>query len=462
MRPPAPALASALAPVLALALLTGPARVLAQAPEAPPPGPPPGSTKLTLEEVIERALAGPRVRMAEGDAAAAAARVAEADAARLPRVRATAYGTISPKIECLDAACTRTSPENFALEFEGVLGGAQLDVTQPLYTFGKIAHARRAARAGLAAQLALADEAAGDLAVDAARAYWGVKIARELGAMLEDGIDEIDKARARMDERTGKDAPSIQDRQRVAVLLAEARAQRADARSGERQGLAGLRALTGLPGADVDDAPLEAIEREVPATATGAGRPQVRAARQGAIAADELAAMARGYYFPDVALVGSAVIAAAQGVDDPPSAFASDPYNRAGAGLVLALSWTAEPWNVKARAARARAEAARAHAQHALAAAGASFDAATALAEAEAAREKVAALVEGEQAARAWVASVLQADAIGAAEAKDLADAYLAWFQTRARWAQSVFQWNVAVVRLGRASGEFRARMRRP
>ena len=46
--------------------------------------------------------------------------------------------------------------------------------------------------------------------------------------------------------------------------------------------------------------------------------------------------------------------------------------------------------------------------------------------------------------------------------AKDLADAYIAWFQMRARWAQAVFQWNVAVVRLGRASGEYRAGPRRP
>jgi outer membrane protein len=438
--------------VLALALLTG----SGSAPAAP------AAPKLTLDEAIAKALAGPRARMDEGDTAAAAARVDEADAARLPRIKATAFGTISPQIECVDAACTRTSPENFALEFDGVFGGAQLDVTQPLYTFGKIAHARRAARAGLDAQRALADEAAGDLAVDAARAYWGIKLARELGAMLDDGIDEIGKARAHMDERTGKDAPTIQDKQRVAVLLAEAKVQRAEARGGELQGLAGLRALTGVRDADIDDAPLAAVERALPTAATGEGRPQARAARQGAIAADELAAMARGYYWPDVALVGSGVIAGAQGVADPPSAFASDPYNRAGAGLVVALQWTIEPWTVKARAARAGAEAARAHAQDDLAAAGARYDAGIALAEAAAAREKVAAATEGERAARAWVASVLQADAIGAAEAKDLADAYIAWFQMRARWAQAVHQWNVAVVRLGRASGEFHTRTRRP
>ena len=47
-------------------------------------------------------------------------------------------------------------------------------------------------------------------------------------------------------------------------------------------------------------------------------------------------------------------------------------------------------------------------------------------------------------------------------KSKDLADAYVAWFQIRAQWAQAVFQWNVAVVRLDRAAGEFHAGGRRP
>ncbi|MDQ3367204.1 MAG: TolC family protein, partial [Myxococcota bacterium] len=174
------------------------------------------------------------------------------------------------------------------------------------------------------------------------------------------------------------------------------------------------------------------------------------------------ARMARSYYFPDIALVGSAVIARAQGADDPPSAYANDPYNRTGAGVVLALQWQLEPWTVKARVDRARGEALKARAQSELATAGATFDAETALSEATTARAKVAAADEGVKAARTWLASVLQAEAIGAAEPKDLADAYIAWFQMRARWAQAVFQWNVAVVRLGRATGEFHAGGNRP
>ncbi len=435
--------------VLALALV--PQLAFAEAP------------KLTLDQVIAKAVANPRVQMATSDRDAAAARVSEADAARLPRLKATAFGTISPEIECNDPACTSTRPKNFEWDFQGLFGGAQLDLTQPLFTFGKIAHARRAARAGLDAQNALADEAAGDAAADAAKAYWGLKLARELGYMLEDGIDEIGKAQANLDTR---EDVSIQDRQRVAVLLAEAKAQRADASQAEAQALAGLRAITATADADIDESELAPIDHTLATAdqiaALSAKRPQSMAAKSGATAADELAAFQAAHYFPDLALVGQAFIARAQGVTDAPSVFYNDPFNRAGAGVVLALQWQLEPWSVKAKTERARAEAHKARAQSQLAEIGARYDAATAASEATAAKAKVDATIEGEKAARAWLASVLQNEAVGTAEAKDLADAYIAWFQMKARWAQSVFQWNVAVVRLGRATGEFRAGPNRP
>ncbi|HEX3765906.1 MAG TPA: TolC family protein [Kofleriaceae bacterium] len=422
--------------------------------------------KLTLDQVIAKALANPRALAADSDTEGAQARVDEADAARLPRAKLTAFGTISPDIRCANTDCTDTEPKIFSFNFSGLYGSAQLDLTQPLYTFGKIGHARSAARAGLDAQHALADETAGDLAVDAARAYWGLKAARELGAMLDDGVDEIDKALQELGEHggggKGKPSVSIQDRQRVAVLLAEAKVQRAEAAQSEAEALAGLRALTGIPDADLDDAQLAAVDRPLPGRASAEHRPQAIAARAGAIAADELAGMAVSQYYPDFAVVASGVAAAAQGVDVPPSAFANNPYNRYGVGAVVGLSWTLEPWTTAARVAKARADARKAHVQSDLAALGARLDADTALADASSAHDKVAAASQGEQAARTWLASVLQAQAIGTAESRDLADAYIAWFQMRARWAQAVFQWNVAVVRLDRAAGEFHAGNRRP
>src|SRR5262249_21260319 len=157
---------------------------------------------------------------------------------------------------------------------------------------------------GKDAQDALADESAGDVAVDAARAYWGVKLARELGAMLDDGIEEIDKAVKEMNARTGKDALSIQDRQRVAVLLGEAKAQRADASLAEVQALAGLRALVAMPDADIDETVFGAVEHDIGGGVSPANRPLAKAAKAGAAAADELAEYEAGYFYPDFALVG--------------------------------------------------------------------------------------------------------------------------------------------------------------
>jgi outer membrane protein TolC len=420
--------------------------------------------KLTLDQVIGKAIANPKVEMAQSDQAGAEARVDEADASRLPRIKGTAFGTISPEIDCIpNTNCTETSPRNFAFRFSGFFGTAEVDVTQPLYTFGKISHARAAARAGLDAQRALSDEAAGDAAVDAARAYWGLKLARELGAMLDDGIEEIDKATKDFDQK--KDS-TVQDRQRVAVLLAEAKTQRAEAAQGEADALAGLRAITADPKADIDDSDLAAKDYKLPddkgVLDAAQRRPQRIAAQAGAKAADELAGFEASQYFPDIALVGSAVISHAQGVDDPPSAFAYDPYRRTGAGIGVGLQWTIEPWNTAARTAKARADAHRMHAQANLADIGANYDAQQALDDAKAAKAKLDATTAGEKSARTWLAAVLQDQAIGTAEARDLADAYIAWFQMRARWAAAVMQWNVAVVRLQRATGEFRAGPYRP
>ncbi len=418
--------------------------------------------KLTLDEVIQKSLAGPRGNVARADIEIAEERLDEAKALALPRIKATLFGTASPEIRCIDAQCTATEPRNFKFDFSGLYGNAQIELVQPIYTFGKADHGFKAAKAGVAAQRALADEAAGDAVVEAARAFWSVKLARELGYMLDDGIEEIDKAVVRMNERTGTDAPSTQDRQRVAVLLAEAKAQRADALAGERQALAGLRALTGIPDADVEDSELKAVEFKLPATINGQNRPQVRAAKLGVIAYDELTRFQGAFYFPDLVLAAGAQFARAQGTDDAPSAFANDPYNRQGVSAVLALQWTLEPWSVRARVNRARAEAKKAKAINVLATAGANYDAETALAEATAAQTKLEATDAGVKAGRAWVSSIVQLDALGTAESKDLADAYLAWFGMRAKWAQAAFQWNVAVVRLGRATGEYRVSGYRP
>ncbi len=444
MRPVVPAIAAAL--VAAAVALAAPAAA---------DGP-----RLTLEQLTARALAGPRATMAASETASARARVSEATSGLFPKITATAFAGPSPRIDCVDAACDQTDPDGFAWSVDGLWTGVSLDVVQPVYAYGKAGPGKRAARAGIAAMTALEDESAGDVAVEAARAYWGLKLARELRYMLEDGIEQLEGAHERLVERVaeGTGEVTIQDQQRLETIMAEARIQLEDASQGEEIALAAVRALAGDDAADVDDVPIEAVTYELTSESdyfvrAGAKRPQVVAAAEGARAAAALADLEASDYWPMLSLVGSLAYSDAAGVEDPPSAIHEDPYHRTRASLLLTLTWKIEPWTTRTKVARARAAARKAAAQADLAKMGATLDQRTAYAEAARSRRRVDVAPTGEAASRAWVASLIQADAIGAAEPKELAEAYLGWFGMRARLANAIQQWNVATVRLERASG---------
>jgi HAE1 family hydrophobic/amphiphilic exporter-1 len=351
-----------------------------------------------------------------------------------------------------------------------VFGGVQASLTQPIYTFGKLSSIGRAAERAARATGLLEHKVAGDLAHQAAQAYYGVKLARELVWMLEDGMEQIEKAQKTLEERLadGSGDVTVQDRLRLETLVAEVRARLSEAREAEASALAGLRALVDDPAADVDDGLLEAVDYELAASPDGYvgrardARPDLRAARLGADSVDALVAFEKSRYWPDLALIAGFNVTGASSVTDPPSAFANDPYNTIGAQLALVLRWKLDPASQPARVARAEAESHRAAALVEAAELGATFEVKRAHARAQQAKRRLEAVASGEKSAKGWVASVLQADAIGTASAKEMADAYVAYFTLRGRVLQSTYDWNVATVALRRAIGEFSASSGRP
>ncbi len=422
--------------------------------------------RLTLEQVTAAALKNPLATAAHYDTRAAKARIREMKGLQLARFKLTTFVAPSPKIECDNEDCTSTSPDDVPINIGGIYAGAKLSLTQPLSTFGKGSAVIAATRHAAAAAQHEEDAVAGDLAYRAATAYYSLKLARELIWMLEDGRDEIVKGRKTLEEKLAEGSPdvTVQDRLRLETLEAEVETRLTDAREAEATALAGIRALVGDEAVDIDDAPLapadynllsggaesyvERAEQELP---------ELAAARAGVDALHAMTRYERARYLPDLALVASVNVARATSVDNPPSAFARDPFNTTGGELALVLRWKLDPLSQPARVARARETAKRAEALLEAAGRMAEFEVRKAHARAEQAKKRLEAAKKGEKAARGWVASVLQADAVGAASAKDLADAYLAYFTLRGRVLQSAYDWNLAIVALRRAVGEFHA-----
>src|SRR5690606_8682289 len=116
--------------------------------------------------------------------------------------------------------------------------------------------------------------------------------------MLEEGRERVAAALARINGEleAGTGEVTLQDRYRLETLAAEVEFRLAAARSGAATALAGVRALSGRADADVDGSPLEPLEIELAGEAAYVerarqGRPEVRAAEAGKLAAQDLAAL---------------------------------------------------------------------------------------------------------------------------------------------------------------------------
>jgi outer membrane protein TolC len=425
--------------------------------------------RLTLSDAIARARANPVARASIAAHRAALAQVEEARGARWPRAQLISFLAPSPDIRCVDAACTRTSPNDVSLDFKGVFAGARLDVVQPLYTFGKIDAAVLGTTDAAQMSAAVADGVRGDLAVETTRIYFGIELARELGLMLEDGAEQIAKGKQALVVRLEAGDPdvTVQDRLRVESLETEVAIRRSETREKEMSALEGLRALVGDRDAEVMDVALAPIERDLGDVnehwqRAQTSSPELRAASHGVSALGHRTELEEARWWPDLAVTAGVSVARAQGVDDPPSALANDPFNTTRAELAAVLRWSVEPGMQGARVARARAEEERGGALQAGAIAAVEFAVRDSYNRAVEARARLVAAEQGEKSARGWVASVLQAESVGAASARDLADAYLAYFTLRGRVLQSVYEWNLAVTALDRATGDASASSARP
>jgi outer membrane protein TolC len=425
--------------------------------------------RLTLSDAIARARTNPVARASIAAHRAALAQVDEARGARWPRTQLISFLAPSPDIRCVDAACTRTSPTDISLALKGVFAGARLDVQQPLYTFGKIDAAVLGSTNAAQMSAALADGVRGDLAVETTRIYFGIELARELGLMLEDGAEQIARGKQAIVVRLDAGDPdvTVQDRLRIESLETEISIRRSETREKEMSALEGLRALVGDRDADVLDVALAPIDRELGDVneywqRAQTNSPELRAAGHGVAALGQRTELEKARWWPDLALAAGVSVARAQGVDDPPSALANDPFNTTRAELAAVLRWSVEPGMQGARVARARAEEERGGALQAGATAAVEFAVRDSHNRALEARTRLTAAEQGERSARGWVASVLQAESVGAASARDLADAYLAYFTLRGRVLQSVYEWNIAVTALDRATGEASKSSARP
>lgn len=341
----------------------------------------------------------------------------------------------------------------------GPAGSVSFSGGIPLFTFGKLREAWRAAEAGVTAAERGEDRARMQVAFDVRRAYYGLSFALDVLQMISEGESKLESAVDRFDERIEEGDTDLDpmERYRMAAALAEVRARHSQATYAEQAARRALEALTGLPSVTIADCPSDAIAIALPETEalaeSSTARPELgmlAAARQ-ARAADLRIHRAR--YYPDLVLGLSALYTAAPGVTDIANPFVQDRANNRGLGFGLAARWSLDFAGNRQRVLGARARLTEIDAQLAEATLGTRLEVRVARERLDDADRRLRAFLEGERQTRQWFVASVQGYQVGTVEPRQLVDALKAYFTARYSRLEAVFDHNLALAQLARISG---------
>jgi outer membrane protein TolC len=447
----------------------------------------PGSAfakKYTLPELLELARTqNPGLRAGDAATHAMQAQVLEAKRNWYPQGDLTSFVAPVPRIECegpqqmliagdqnareQDCITTNASPSHGALQyltnFAGAYSRTDLKLVQPIWDFGKISAGVSAAEAGVVVTTGRQAGARAEVELNVRKAYWGLKLARELRSMLEEGEGYIDTAQKKIEKQLadGDGNATVTDKLRLKTVRTEIEVRLLEAKRLEEVARSGLRALLGFESPedlDVDDEDFEALE--VPARPLSyyeeqarLSRPEVKTLDYAVKAKRALAELEHRKLYPDLVLIGQLSFAYAPTIDAPQNAYANNPFNGYGGGIAAAMRLPLDFGPKLARGARTRAEAEEIEGRRQEALGGVGFEVNKAYLELSEAETRLLEVRKGEKAGKAWVAAVTQSFALGLADARDLSDALLQSFKMRTFSLQAVYDLNISTATLARATG---------
>jgi outer membrane protein TolC len=413
---------------------------------------------LSLKRCLELAVINyPKVQEARARLAQKSAQLDQAYAA--PYSDFTMTGGIGPAPTVRGTAVY--SPDTDKALTSTMSAAWQLNVTGaiPLWTFGKITNLWDAAKAQVRVGEFEIKKEQNDVKVNVRRAYYGVQLARDALILVREATSRIDAYLERLEKK-------VQDGDGDDIDLLKLKMYRADLEVRESEGmrqeaiaLAGLRFLTGGgPDADVADTPLHQnshrlgpISRYL--SAARLYRPEVNMARAGVLAREAQARIERAKFFPDLALGLNFGYSAAPQVEDQKNPFVKDSANYLsyGAGLVFRYKLDFLPQSARLAQANAQLEEQRATERYALGGVGNEVE--VAFREAQDAARRLDAYARATSYAKQWLVQIQEGINVGTYEDQDVVDPAREYATKRFLQMNATFDYNVALAKLGQATG---------
>ena len=417
-----------------------------------------GQGRYDLEGCVRMALASsPSIQAAETDLEIAQNRLSQVHAARfLPRLDFT--WIFGPSPEARGDALTGVS--NWRQM--GVFSRTELSLVQPLFTFGKLDAALEAASGGIDAQRAGLKRTRFDLERQVARAYYLLLLANQLSDLANESREEIGRARRTIVENLEGDTGDFTytDLHRIDRFVYDVEENANKVVKSQALARSALRILLGLSESDsliLADGKLNPVDVRIRPLehylSLAEGRPDLGQIREGLRVRSAQVRAVRTDLFPQIFLAGQFKYGYAPNRDRQRNPFLKDEFNVTQLGAVLGFRQSLSFASTRVKVKEARLAYRKLGYQAQMAVQGARLEIESAYRSLVEAEANISAAREARRATRRWFVSARDGFNAGLEEAGEMVDAVKEYGLIRAKYYQSVLEFNLAWVTLRRATG---------
>jgi outer membrane protein TolC len=437
--------------MLGLILLAGSTRASA----AEPP-------RYDLAACIQAALRqSPDLSMVAADLAAARARLSEAQAGRYGDAQYKQFvGLVN---EAKGNVLFSPNNKNDVLQGLGPFTRLDFSLAIPVWTFGKLDSALKAAQEALESEHARGESRRAEVVLSTKQLYYGLLLSQQLSGVLHDNMDPLDKAVKKTQERLDAGATNVTE-----LDLLKLKSGRARFAKGVLQVVAStsltrsaLARAVGVPsdGFEIADTRLQPADATIASLdsylSQGLGRrPETRQLETGIAAQSAKVALEEAGFYPNVFVASGFQYAWAGNRTEQTNPFVYDDFNFIRPVFVLGLQWDLNVFRTSAKVEEARADLQRLQAQQRDASSGLELEIRRAYIDLTEARDTIRATEDGRKAGRAWLVLSLANFEIGIGEAEELFKALGAYTEASTDYLRAVHDYNMAVATLGKAVGQ--------
>lgn len=427
----------------------------------------PGHTTLVLDldECIRSALqTSPEIGEAQADLAFTSSKLEEAKSYRYPQINIMSLFGPAPGAKQNDISPYVKTDKAFSIRDLTWFTSADVMITQPLWTFGKISENMKAATHGMEVDKSRKRQKANEVALEVKKYYYGVLLARELQNVLAElqlyMLQGKQKVQQMIDNESASGDPM--DLFKIDAYSGAVNKYMEEAIKGEKLALAALKARLTL--GDTVDVNVAAERLEMPREQTPelsavverarTQRPEFRQLAEGTAARTALVEAARSNYYPDVFLAGIFSWAYADDRERIKNPYISDTFNHAYGGVALGIKWKLDFGITGAKVAAEQAQLNRLSSTKRYADSYIPLQVQKAWLEMQEQQKNVSITQHAYQSARKWGAAALANFDFGVGNPRDVFDAVEVYGKMKAAHYQAIYDYLMAKANLDYAMGE--------